>query len=60
MTKYEKIAEWIYDECDNPIDEIAWLLKKLYSKTARFSNLDFNEAFGDVLEMLNQDEKEVA
>ena len=60
MTKYEKIAEWIYDECDTPIDEIAWLLEKLYNKTTKIPDLDFNDAYGDVLEMLNQDEKEVA
>jgi hypothetical protein len=58
MNKYEKVALWILDECDEPIDEIAWLLEKLYESTSKKPQLDFNEAYGDVLEMINQDEKE--
>ena len=58
MNKYEKVALWILDECDEPIDEIAWLLEKLYESTAKKHQLDFNEAYGDALEMINQDEKE--
>ena len=56
MNKYEKIAEWIYDECDTPIDEITWLLEKLYKNNPNYS-VSFDEAYGDVLEMKNQDDK---
>ena len=57
MNKYEKVAQWILDECDEPLDEIAWLLEKLHSNTAKKPqhgtlSLDFNEAYGDVLEIL--------
>jgi len=57
MNKYEKIAKWVYNECDTPIDEITWLLEKLYNNTTEIPDLDFNEAYGDVLEMMNQDNK---
>ena len=52
MNKYEKVAQWILDECDEPLDEIAWLLEKLYDSTAKKPQLNFHEAYGDVLEIL--------
>ena len=52
MNKYEKVAQWILDERDEPIDEIAWLLKKLYDSTAKKPQFSFHEAYGDVLEIL--------
>ena len=54
MNQYEKVALWILDECDNPIDEIAWLLKKLYDSTAKKPQFSFHEAIGDVLEILKE------
>ena len=58
MNKYEKVAQWILDECDDPIYEISWLLEKLYESTAKKPQFSFHEDYGDVLEMINQDEKE--
>ena len=29
MNNYEKVARWIYQECDEPITEIAWLLEEV-------------------------------
>ena len=26
MDDYEKVADWIIEECDNPQEEVAWLL----------------------------------
>ena len=52
MNQYEKVAQWILDECDEPLDEIAWLLEKLYDSTAKKPQLNFHEAYGDVLEIL--------
>jgi hypothetical protein len=26
MDDYEKVANWIIEECDNPQEEVAWLL----------------------------------
>tara|TARA_R100000234_G_C4943900_1_gene154164 strand:+ start:52 stop:240 length:189 start_codon:yes stop_codon:yes gene_type:complete len=49
MNQYEKVAQWILDECDNPIDEIAWLLKNLYDSTAKKPQFSFHEAYGDVV-----------
>ena len=29
MSDYERIANWIYHDCDSPISEIEWLLKEI-------------------------------
>ena len=29
MNNYEKVARWIYHECDEPITEIEWLLEEV-------------------------------
>ena len=52
MNKYDKVAQWILDECDEPLDEIAWLLEKLYDSTAKKPQLNFHDNYGDVLEIL--------
>ena len=30
MKNYEKVADWIVNECDTSLQEVAWLLEKLY------------------------------
>ena len=55
MNNYEKIADWIVNECDNQLEEIAWLLEKLYEN--KKPKLTFKEAYGDVLIMLKESEE---
>ena len=54
MNNYEKIADWIINECDNSITEVEWLLEKLYE--GEKPKLTFKEAYGDVLTMLEEGE----
>ena len=54
MNDYEKVAGWIINECDNQLEEIAWLLEKLYK--GEKPKLTFKEAYGDVLAMLEESE----
>ena len=52
MNNYEKVADWIIEECDTPHREVAWLLEKLYEN--KKPKLTFEEAYGDVLKMLKE------
>ena len=54
MNNYEKVADWIIEECDSPHREVAWLLEKLYE--GEKPTLTFKEAYGDVLAMLEEGE----
>ncbi len=54
MNNYEKVADWIIEECDTPHREVAWLLEKLYEN--KKPKLTFEEAYGDVLTMLKESE----
>ena len=54
MNNYEKVAGWIINDCDNQLDEIAWLLERLYE--GEKPKLTFKEAYGDVLAMLEESE----
>ena len=56
MNNYEKVADWIIEECDTPHREVAWLLEKLYEN--KKPKLTFEEAYGDVLTMLKESEVE--
>ena len=56
MNDYEKVADWIIEECDSPHREVAWLLEKLYEN--KKPKLTFDEAYGDVLTMLKESEVE--
>ena len=56
MNNYEKIADWIIEECDSPHREVAWLLEKLYE--GEKPKLTFKEAYGDVLIMFEESEVE--
>ena len=56
MSDYEKIADWIIEECDSPHIEVAWLLEKIYE--GEKPKLTFKEAYGDVLTILKQSEVE--
>jgi hypothetical protein len=55
MNDYEKVADWIVNECDNSITEVEWLLKKLYEN--KKPKLTFQEAYGDVLSELKESEE---
>ena len=54
MNDYDKVADWIVEECDSPHIEVAWLLKKLYEN--KKPKLTFQEAYGDVLTELKESE----
>tara|TARA_Y100001970_G_C13798192_1_gene633665 strand:- start:26 stop:199 length:174 start_codon:yes stop_codon:yes gene_type:complete len=56
MSDYEKIADWIIEECDCPHIEVAWLLEKIYE--GEKPKLTFKEAYGDVLTILKESEVE--
>jgi len=51
---FSKIASWIYNEGDTPIEEIEWLLKVVY--TDKEHKLTFEEAWGDVLDEIKRRE----
>jgi hypothetical protein len=51
---FSKIASWIYNEGDTPIEEIEWLLKVVY--TDKEPKLTFEEAWGDVLDEIKRRE----
>ena len=55
MNDYEKVADWIVNECDNSITEVEWLLEKLYEN--KKPKLTFQEAYGDVLSELKESEE---
>jgi len=47
--KYNLIALWIF-QCNNPVDEIIWLLKKGFNKVEKLE-----EAYVDVLKHIGED-----
>ena len=49
---FSKVASWIYNEGDTPIEEIEWLLKVAY--TDKEPKLTFEEAWGDVLNIIKK------
>ena len=55
MNDYEKVADWIVNESYTSLDEVAWLLKKLYEN--KKPKLTFQEAYGDVLAELKESEE---
>ena len=55
MSYFEAVAKWIYEESDQPICEIAWLLEIVY--TDKSPKLAFKEAWGDVLIILKKREE---
>ena len=55
MNDYEKVADWIVEECDTSLDEVALLLEKLYEN--KKPKLTFQEAYGDVLSELKESEE---
>ena len=50
------IARWIYEESDNPLGEIEWLLKVVY--TDREPNLTFKEDREDVLNEIKEENED--
>jgi len=46
MNVFEQVADWIVNDCDNPIEEVEHLLKKLYWGEGKI----FNE-YNDVIEI---------
>lgn len=47
--KYKSIALWIF-QCNNPVDEIMWLLKKCFNKVEKLE-----EVYVDVLKHIGED-----
>ena len=54
MTDYEKVAKWITEECDDPQDEVKWLLEMLYE--GKKPKLTFGEAYENVLDLMEWEE----
>ena len=55
MTEEDKltsIVRWIYDECDSPIDEIEWLIKKA------FPNGTWLNAYDDIITLMKENNDE--
>tara|TARA_Y100001973_G_C5193778_1_gene332776 strand:- start:710 stop:892 length:183 start_codon:yes stop_codon:yes gene_type:complete len=43
--KFEMIARWIHSECDAPISEIEWLLRKYCKDDAKILENVYDEVF---------------
>ena len=54
MNDYEKVAKWITEECDDPQDEVKWLLTMLYE--GKKPKLTFGEAYENVLDLMEWEE----
>jgi len=55
MNDYEKVADWIIEECEiNNHQEVAWLLKMLYE--GKKPELTFKETYQDVLDLTEWEE----
>ena len=46
--RYNLIASWIF-QCDNPVDEIIWLLKNSFDKVE-----ELEEAYVDVIKHMEE------
>lgn len=42
MSNIEIVARWIIEECDNPLEEIEWLLEEYYGICESQLELDFD------------------
>jgi len=51
--KMNKIANWIYHECDSPISEIEWLLEQRYDSSCDCDVVDIEEDYDAVLNKVN-------
>ena len=54
MNDYEKVANWIIEECDDPQDEVKRLLTMLYE--GKKPKLTFGEAYENVLDLMEWEE----
>ena len=56
--RIERVARWIIEECDEPIAEVEWLLKKLYVERVEWvdaSNEETTILTGAKVRTLNED-----
>tara|TARA_R100001143_G_C3313371_1_gene111235 strand:- start:264 stop:440 length:177 start_codon:yes stop_codon:yes gene_type:complete len=58
MNDYEKIADWIVNECDEPIAEVKWLLEEVKAHWEQ-QDRDIYTEYDGVFEYLKK-EREVA
>ena len=68
--KYRKVARWIVLDSDTPIEEVEWLLEKIYNNTNLVIQVDaitkeitdkcepnINDDYGDVLKFTKEGNK---
>ena len=56
--RIERVARWIIEECDEPISEVEWLLKKLYVERVEWADASNEETMiltGAKVRTLNED-----
>ena len=56
--RIERVARWIIEECDEPISEVEWLLKKLYVERVEWVDASNEETMiltGAKVRTLNED-----
>lgn len=56
--KIKRVAEWIVEECCEPISEVEWLLKKLYVEQVEWVDVSNEETMiltGAKVKTLNED-----
>jgi hypothetical protein len=51
---YKKVADWILEECDNPQEEVAWLLAMV--DESRKTKPTFIENYENVLDLMEWEE----
>lgn len=49
VSDYEKVADWIIEGCDDPQEEVAWLLEMLYEAEPTPT---FRENYEEVLDLM--------
>ena len=54
VSDYEKVADWIIEECDDPQQEVAWLLEMLYETETTAPT--FKENYEGALEEIEWEE----
>ena len=59
MSNIEIVARWIIEECDNPIEEIEWLLEEYYGICESQLELDFDVVINKYRESEVKSESEV-
>ena len=55
LSEVEIVARWIFEECDNPIDEIEWLLSEYYGVCESQLESDYDAVINRYNERNNND-----